>query len=88
MKYLSITDLRKKSSILKDASKKGETIYIVHRSKIIGIFEPYVDQPKVATRENLDAFFDAFPIEKHISYEKRRSIYRKHLLKKYGKDLS
>ena len=88
MKYLSVTDLRKKSSVLKDASKKGENLYIVHRSKIIGIFEPYVDQSKVATRKNLDAFFDAFPIKKNLSYEKRKSIYKTHLLEKYGKGLS
>ncbi len=74
MNYISTTDLRKKASILRDSLSRGENIYIVYRSKVIGVVEPYVESEKIATRAKLEAFITAFPIEKPISYKKRKSI--------------
>ena len=88
MNYVSTTDLRKKSSVLRDSLRRGENTYLVHRSKVIGVVEPYEEDVKVFTLAKLEAFISAFPIKKHISYKKRKSIYMKHLMEKYGKDIS
>ncbi len=88
MNYMSATDLRTKASKLKDSLKRGESTYLLHRSKIIGIVEPYEDKAVTATRAKLEAFISAFPVEKHISYKERKRIYLKHLMEKYGKGIS
>ena len=88
MNYISTTDLRKKSSVLRDSLQRGENTYLVHRSKVIGVVEPYEEDVKVFTPAKLEAFISAFPVKKPISYKKRKSIHTKHLLEKYGKGIS
>jgi len=47
MNYISTTDLRTKSAKLRDSLKKGESIFLLHRSKVIGVFEPYTEDIKI-----------------------------------------
>jgi len=88
MNYISTTDLRNKTAKLKDSLKKGESTYLVHRSKIIGVVEPYKDSVKTATLEKLKKVVSLLSTGKHITYEEREKIYREHLKEKYGKGIS
>ena len=89
MNYLSTTDLRTKTAKLRDSLKKGESTYILHRSKVIGVIEPYENMTKVFTLEKLRKLHKAFPPAKiHYTYEQREKIWAKHLMEKYGKSVS
>ncbi len=88
MNYVSTTDLRKKSSVLRDSLRRGENTYLVHRSKVIGVVEPYEKVEKIATLEKLKEVVSLFSTGKNISYKKRKEIYSKHLKEKYGKGIS
>lgn len=85
MNFITATDLRTKTSqVIKDL-KLGSTLSLIHRSHVIGIIKP-VHEPKP---------FDADAFKRAIknlnlprtTYAQREKIYRKHLMKKYGKDL-
>ncbi len=88
MNYLNTSDLRKKTLVLRDSLKRGESVYLLHRSKVIGIVEPYEQEPKVATLAQLRKVVALLSTGKKISYTKRKEIYLKHLTDKYGKDIS
>lgn len=85
MNYITATDLRTKTSqIIKDL-KRGGSMSLIHRSKIIGVLKP-VYEPKP---------FDANAFKRAIkdlnlpktTHAQRERIYRAHLMKKYGKGL-
>ena len=88
MNYISTTDLRKSSSVLRDSLRKGESTYILHRSKVIGVVEPYIEEEKIASRKQLMDFISSFPVKKPISYKQREKLKRKHLEERYGKNIS
>lgn len=89
MNYITTTELRTKASKLKDSLQKGESTYILHRSKIIGVIEPYESKDKIFTLEKFKQFQKAFPPSKvQYSYSEREKIYLKHLKEKYGKSIS
>ncbi len=88
MNYISTTDLRTKSAKLRDSLKKGESIFLLHRSKVIGVFEPYIEDIKIATPEKLKKISSLFSTGRKYSYKKRRDLYLKHIEEKYGKSLS
>ena len=86
MNYITTTDLRTRSRTLVEILKKGESVSLIHRSKVIGEINP-----KIGVRP-----FDADKFKQLVnslnlpktSYAKREKIYRKHLMEKYGKDFS
>ena len=88
MEYMSTSDLRRKTSKLRDALKKGNDVHIMYRSKVIGILKPYFDKEVTATLEKLNNFIQNFPVKNPKSYKERKKEYLKHLEQKYGKDLS
>jgi len=88
MNYITTTDLRTKTSKLKDSLKRGESTYLLHRSRVIGVVEPYEQKEVIATAEKLKKFVSLFPKGPKVSYKKRKEIYLKHLKEKYGKSLS
>lgn len=87
MDYLTTTNLRTQSSKLVEALKKGGTISLIHRSKIIGVIKPAVSEGKPFNAEKLQKLAQGLNLPK-TPYEKREKIYRAHLEKKYGKGIS
>lgn len=88
MNYITTTDLRTKSSKVVDELKKGSTITLVHRSKVIGEIKPK-KETKVLTKKDIEKLKE---IAKKLnlpkmSIKQREKIYRKHLMEKYGKNL-
>jgi len=89
MNYISTTELRKKSSVLRDSLKRGENTYILHRSKVIGVVGPYEESNKIFSLKQLNKLHKAVPPSKvQYTYEKREKIYAKHLKEKYGQSVS
>jgi len=90
MNYITTTDLRTKSSELVTALKNGESVKLIHRSKIVGVFKPTTDSPKILTKasiEKLKKLAKDLNLPQ-LSYQQREKIYRKHMMEKYGKSLS
>jgi antitoxin (DNA-binding transcriptional repressor) of toxin-antitoxin stability system len=89
MQNITTTNLRTKSSQLVDALKKGMSVSLIHRSKVIGEIRPK-KEPKPITKEDIKQL-KKLAVELNlpkVTYQKREAIYRKHLLKKYGQNLS
>lgn len=86
MNYITTTDLRTKSSQLIKSLRNGDSISLIHRSKVVGVIKPAIEPKKF----DVDAFKRAIKdlnLPK-TTYEKREKIYREHLMNKYGKNLS
>jgi len=90
MNYITSTELRTKTSELVKALKKGQSVSLLHHSRIIGTFEPKIkDEPvKIVDVKALKKFLDEIKPKKLIPRKDRDKIYRKHLEEKYGKGLS
>lgn len=89
MDSITTTNLRTQSSNLVDTLKKGGVVSLIHRSKIIGVIKPK-KEPKVLTKTDINKLKELakeLNLPK-ISYEEREKRYKKHLIGKYGKDIS
>ena len=86
MNYISTTDLRTKSSKLVEALEKGETVSLIHRSRVIGKIAP-ADDAKQFDVEGFKRFVADLNLPK-TTHKQREKIYRAHLEKKYGKGIS
>lgn len=89
MNYITTTDLRTKSSQLVADLKRGAKISLIHRSRIIGEIKPK-NEPRALTKSDI-VRLKKLAIELNLpklSYKQREKIYRKHLIRKYGKGLS
>lgn len=84
MNYITTTQLRTQSSQLVEALKRGNTVSLVHRSKIIGKIQPADEQLHVFHLAEFRKLFKGVKRPKFIVYKKRAEIYRNHLEKKYG----
>lgn len=89
MNYITTTDLRTKSSELVDNLKKGLSISLIHRSKVIGEIRPKKESKPLTRKdiEELKKLAKELKLPK-LSYRLREIKYRKHLMEKYGKGLS
>ncbi len=89
MQVITTTQLRTKSKDLLKALKEGRSVDLIHRSKVVGEIKPAYDT-KPLTKEGIKKIQEA--AEKlnlpKLSYGEREKIYRKHLMEKYGKDIS
>lgn len=88
MNYITTTDLRTQSSQLVQSLKQGKKISLVHRSQIIGEISPIHSDAKSFDVKKFREFIKAVKSKEAPSYKKRDEIYREHLEKKYGKDIS
>jgi len=52
MEFITTTDLRTKSSALITSLKNGESISLIHRSKVVGIIKPK-KEPKPLTKKDI-----------------------------------
>ena len=89
MNYISTTDLRTKSTHIVNTLKSGESLYLVHRSKVVGEIKPTVDTSKLK-RFNAKKFLKLVKQLNlpPLSDEERERNYREHIEKKYGKRFS
>lgn len=90
MNYITSTQLRTKIPELLKTLQMGQSVPLLHRSKIIGEFKPLSeDLPvKIVSTKALEAFITAIKPTKPIPRRDRDKIYRKRLETKYGKSLS
>lgn len=86
MDSITTTHLRTQSSDLVDTLKKGGVVSLIHRSKIIGIIKPKKEAKPFNAKEFKKLVKD-LNLPK-TTYAEREKIYRKHLMDKYGKNLS
>ena len=89
MNYITTTQLRTKTSELVKVLQEGRSVDLIHRSKVVGEIKPA--QPPLITITNLEELRKALRAakpKKLIPRSQRDKIYRKHLMEKYGKDLS
>ncbi|MBI2268688.1 MAG: hypothetical protein HYU80_04635 [Candidatus Blackburnbacteria bacterium] len=89
MNYMTTTELRTKTKELIQALKDGETVELIHRSKIIGEFRPAEEEaPVIRDLEKFEKFLAGIDPGEDTTYRERERRYRKHLEGKYGKGLS
>ncbi len=87
MEYITTTQLRTKSSKLVKALQKGSSVFLMHRSKIIGTIQPNSYEGKPFNVEAFKKAIKDLNLPK-TTYAQREKIYRSELMKKYGKGLS
>lgn len=87
---ITTTELRTKMPDVIMALLAGESINIIHRSKIIGEIKPQKYQNKPLTHEDIakiKAAAKRLNLPK-LTDKQLEQNYRKHMMKKYGKGLS
>ena len=87
MDYITTTQLRTKSPKLINELKKGSSVKLIHRSKIVGIIKPAPLEGKIFDPEKFKKAIKALNLPM-TTYAQREKIYREHMEKKYGKGLS
>ena len=90
MQIITATELRTKSKDLITALLAGDSVDLVHRSKIVGEFKPKQGVKKTLNTANIK---EIIRLAKSIDLPKMNDTeignrYRKGLEKKYGKNLS
>ena len=90
MNYITTTQLRTKSKELLKALEAGESISLVHRSRIVGKIEPDRHQGKILTSKDITELKKIIKEMNlpHLSYRQREKNYRDAMEKKHGKGLS
>lgn len=89
MQVITTTELRTKSKELVKSLQEGRSINLIHRSQVVGEIKP-IFNAKPLTEEGIKRIQKAakkLNLPK-LSYNGRERIYRRHLMEKYGKDLS
>ena len=88
MTYITTTNLRTQSSQLVAHLKKGNTVSLIHRSKIVGVIQPMQDDlVKPFNDEKFERLVREFNLPKTTPAQ-RQQRYKSHLLKKYGQGIS
>lgn len=94
MNYITSTELRTKTSELIETLKKGESVELIHRSKIVGVFKPVkkivsskIKAPKPFDPEAFDELVKNLNLPK-TTHAQREKTYRTHLMKRHGKGIS
>lgn len=84
MQTISTTELRTKSKELVLTLSQGNKVYLIHRSRIVGVITPKIEDPKPIDPEKFAQALKGLNLP-HIPLKKREQIYRQHLEEKYGK---
>ena len=87
MQYITTTELRTMSKKLVELLRNGNSVDLVHRSKIVGEIKPKTYDPKPFDPDKVAEIAKKLNLPK-LSYAQRERRYRTHLMKKYGKGLS
>lgn len=84
--YITTTDLRTKSSKLVEILRGGQSISLIHRSKVIGKIEPFQEKTILFNAQTFEQLAEKLNLPK-TTYAQREKRYKAHLMKKYGKNL-
>jgi len=87
MNYITTTELRTKSVSLVEALLAGDSVDLVHRSKIIGEIRPKKEQIKVFDAKRFSAIVKKLNLP-HLTEKERDKRYRAAMEKKHGKGIS
>lgn len=90
MQTITTTELRTRSKELVKVLNEGQSVELIHRSRVVGEIKPKTFKEKPLTQEDIKQL-QKLAEEMHLpklSYKERDRIYRKHLMEKYGKGLS
>lgn len=89
MDYITTTGLRTQSSELVNALRRGGSVSLIHRSKVIGsiVSEDASEAPPINVGE-FRKFLKSIKPTKLIPRSQRERVYRANLIKKYGKIIS
>lgn len=90
MNLITTTELRTQIPEVIMALLAGESINLIHRSRLIGEIKPQKYQNKPLTEKDI---VDIIATAKKLNFPKLtdkqlKNNYRKHMMKKYGKGLS
>lgn len=88
MDYITTTELRTKSKKLVEELKKGNSIPLIHRSKVVGEIKPHLTEAPPINVEEFRTFIQTIKPKKLIPRKDREKIYRARLEEKYGKGIS
>lgn len=88
MEYITTTQLRTQSSKLVEYLAKGQSISLVHRSRIVGEIKPKKQAKPLTDKDiqDLRRLADKLNLPK-MPYPEREKKYKKQLLVRYGKDI-
>lgn len=84
---ITTTDLRTKVPLLLQALTRGESMELIHRSKVVGEIKPKMRIPKPFEPDRFIEAVSKLNLPK-LTNKQLESNYRKHIMKKYGKGLS
>lgn len=87
MNTITATELRTKTPELVETLLAGYPVDLVHRSRIIGRIEPDDQEVKVFNAKRMEKIVRELNLPKLSDKEIERR-YRKHIMEKYGKNLS
>jgi len=88
MNYITVTELRTKSSKLIKSLLKGEDFSLIYRSKVVGRIKPIQNEEKLIVSDKIVPYLAKISPKKHKKPESRAKIYKQHLNEKYGKSVS
>lgn len=88
MDYITTTNLRTESSKLIEDLKKGRSVSLIHRSKIVGVIKPASLTAGSIDAAELRKFLTGVKPKKLVPQQQREKAYRRNLLEKYGKNIS
>lgn len=88
MNYISVSQLRTKSTELVEALLVGKSVDLLYRSTVVGRISPIVDKEEDDKAGKFYAFLKSLPRRKGLTHEKGMKIYHKRLMNKYDKGLS
>jgi len=87
MQYITTTELRTKSKELVNSLSRGESVILIHRSRVVGQIKPKTPEPKVFNTERFVEITKKLNLPE-LSHKERERRYRKHLMDKYGKNIT
>ena len=87
MNYLTTTQLRTKSSALINMLLAGESVELIHRSKIVGEINPKRSAPKIFNAKRVEKLAKKLNLEP-LSYAQREKRYRVYMAKRHGQNIS
>ncbi len=87
MQYITTTELRTMSKKLIEVLREGRSVNLVHRSKVVGEIKPKIYDPKPFNTARFLRTVEKLNLPR-LSTRQIEARYKKHLMKKYGKDIS
>lgn len=87
MQYITTTQLRTLSSDLIAALAAGDKVDLIHRSRVVAEIKPKMREPKPFNAEKFLAAVKKLNFPK-LTIAQARANYHRHIMEKYGKNIS